>query len=262
MKKLFAIIALGITFSCSQNNEPKVSTIEKTEILQKEISIPEKISFPSGDGLPITANLYHKDDKAPVIVLCHQARFNKFEYTGIAKSLWEKGFNCLAIDQRSGGGIVEEFNETNLEALKQKKPVDFLDAEQDVIAAVNFASKKYGKKIILWGSSYSSVLALYTAIANDSVKAVISFSPGDYFVKEKGSLAALLQNFTKPMFVTSSKEEAKELTQMLSKMKMNEKQTQFIPDSAGFHGSRALWKTSENNEEYWKAINAFLEKVK
>ena len=261
MKNIAYLTLLLAFLSCSTNKtEVASSKIKKTDSLT--IQILAKISFPSGDGLTIAANLYHKDNSAPVIVLCHQARFNKFEYTGIAKTLWDKGFNCLAIDQRSGGGIVEEINETNLEAKKQNKAVDFLDAEQDVIAAVNFASKKYGKKIILWGSSYSSVLALYTAIANDSVKAVIAFSPGDYFEKEKGSLTKLLATFTKPMFVTSSKEEAKELTTMLSKMKLNENQTQFIPDSAGFHGSRALWKTSENNEEYWKAINAFLEKVK
>jgi len=260
--KNIACLSIALAFlSCSNNKTQEVSSaIKKSDTII--VQVPEKIAFPSLDGLPITANLYHKDNAAPVIVLCHQARFNKFEYVGIAKTLWEKGFNCLAIDQRSGGGIVEEINETNLEAKKQNKAVDFLDAEQDIVAAVNFASKKYGKKIILWGSSYSSVLALYTAIDNDSVKAVISFSPGDYFEKEKGSLAKFLKTFTKPMFVTSSKEEAKELTAMLSEMKMNENQTQFIPDSAGFHGSRALWKTSENNEEYWKAINTFLEKVK
>lgn len=261
MKNIIRLTLVSLLFSCSDpKKEEPVS--EPQKIAEEAKPFPEKITFPSLDGVTITANLYHKDNTAPVIVLCHQARFNKFEYVGIAKTLWEKGFNCLAIDQRSGGGIVEEINETNLEAKKQNKPVDFLDAEQDIVAAVNFASKKYGKKIILWGSSYSSVLALYTAIANDSVKAVISFSPGDYFEKEKGSLTKLLGSFTKPMFVTSSKEESKELTAMLSKMKLNESQTQFTPDSAGFHGSRALWKTSENNEEYWKAINAFLDKVK
>lgn len=261
MKKLAYLTLFVALLSCSDKKTETINAIN-TKTDSTLTQVPEKITFPSLDGLTITANLYHKDNSAPVIVLCHQARFNKFEYVGIAKTLWEKGFNCLAIDQRSGGGIVEEINETNLEAKKQNKPVDFLDAEQDIIAAVNFASKKYGKKIILWGSSYSSVLALYTAISNDSVKGVISFSPGDYFEKEKGSLTKLLSGFTKPMFVTSSKEESKELTAMLSKMKLNEDQTQFIPDSAGFHGSRALWKTSENNEEYWKAINAFLEKVK
>ena len=261
MKKIaFLTLLIGLLSCSDRKTEVRNSVSTKTDSITTQIQ--EKITFPSLDGLTITANLYHKNNSMPVIVLCHQARFNKFEYVGIAKTLWEKGFNCLAIDQRSGGGIVEEINETNLEAKKENKPVDFLDAEQDVIAAVNFASKKYGKKVILWGSSYSSVLALYTAIANDSVKGVISFSPGDYFEKEKGSLAKLLTTFSKPMFVTSSKEESKELTTMLSKMKMNENQIQFIPDSAGFHGSRALWKTSENNQEYWNAINAFLEKVK
>lgn len=261
MKTIIRLTLLTLLFSCSgaKKEEPLAETQKITEEAKP---FPEKITFPSLDGLTITANLYHKDNTAPVIVLCHQARFNKFEYVGIAKTLWENGFNCLAINQRSGGGMIEEVNETFLEAKKQNKPVDFLDAEQDVIAAVNFASTKYGKKIILWGSSYSSVLALYTAIANDSVKAVISFSPGDYFEKEKGSLTKLLGTFTKPMFVTSSKEESKELTALLSNMKLNKDQIQFIPDSAGFHGSRALWKTSENNEEYWKAINVFLEKVK
>ena len=133
---VYLTISFLFLFSCSEKKTEVISSeIKKNDSLT--IQIPEKISFPSADGLAITANLYHKDNSAPVIVLCHQARFNKFEYTGIAKALWDKGFNCLAIDQRSGGGIVEEINETNLEAKKQNKAVDFLDAEQDIIAAVN-----------------------------------------------------------------------------------------------------------------------------
>jgi pimeloyl-ACP methyl ester carboxylesterase len=226
------------------------------------ISDYEKIQFPSKDSLAITANLYHVADTAPVIVLCHQAGFNKFEYTGIAKKLKQAGYNCLAIDQRSGGGIVEELNETNIEAKKRNKGVDFLDAEQDIDAAVNFMSAKYKKPVILWGSSYSSVLVLYVAIDNANVKAVIAFSPGDYFQKEKGSLKTKLSNFSKPMLLTSSKEESKELSEMISGLQLNENQLQFIPDSTGYHGSRALWASSQNNEEYWNVITKFLEKVK
>ncbi len=260
MKKIFYASALLLSLSCSNKKEETSVQNELPKAIQTPF--PEKIIFPSSDSLPITANLYHKNDSAPVIVLCHQAGFNKFEYVGIAKTLFEKGFNCLAIDQRSGGGIVEEFNETNIEAKKRKLPVEFLDAEKDITSAVNFAANKYNQKIILWGSSYSSVLSLYEAIKNDNVKAVIAFSPGDYFDKEKGSLKEKLITFVKPMFVTSSKEESKELKEMLSKMKMNANQMQFIPDSVGLHGSRALWKTSKNNEEYWNAINIFLDKVK
>lgn len=261
MKNLFCLITLLLSLSSCQEQEQE--SVVDTAINQPIIlTVPEKIHISSLDSLPITANLYHVSDEAPVIVLCHQARFNKFEYVRIAKILWEKGFNCIAIDQRSGGGMVEEFNETNLEAVKRNKPVEFLDAEQDIIACVDFASKKYNKKVILWGSSYSSTLALYTGISNDNVKAVIAFSPGDYFEQEKGSLKTALATFVKPMFVTSSKEEASETTDLLSGMNRTASQVQFVPDSAGFHGSRALWKTSANNEEYWTAIEEFLGKVK
>jgi dienelactone hydrolase len=249
-----------LIFSGCSLNEP--DSKKELEVQTAElVTIPEKIQFPSEDSLLITANLYHVSDSAPTIVLCHQARYNKFEYTGIARTLHEMGYNCLAIDQRSGGGLVEEFNETMLEAERNGKPVEFLDAEQDINAAVNFAANKYDQKIILWGSSYSSTLSLYIAIANPNVKAVISFSPGDYFQDEKGSLQSLLIGFSKPMFVTSSREEAAETTALLSQMKLLPGQMQFIPDSAGFHGSRALWRTSKNNEEYWLAVTNFLKNV-
>lgn len=260
MKKILLIALLSAIQS--YGNAQPIQSASGTGHKMLAVSIPEKIQFPSLDSLPVTANLYHTSNEAPVIVLCHQARFNKFEYVGIAKTLYERGFNCLAIDQRSGGGIVEEFNDTFLEAKKRNKPVEFLDAEQDIIAAVNFAATKYNKKVILWGSSYSSVLALYTAVDNQNVRAVIAFSPGNYFESEKGSLAQKLATFNKPMWVTSSKEEAGETTALLSKMKMTSGQMQFIPNSAGFHGSRALWKTSENNEEYWNSLNGFLNGLK
>ena len=158
--------------------------------------------------------------------------------------------------------MIEEENETMLKAKALGRPVDFLDAEQDIIAAINYTSNKYNKKVILWGSSYSSTLALWIALENKNVAAVISFSPGDYFVEEKGSLTEKLKRLSIPMFVTSSLEEAPETTKMLANVKMDATKIQFIPKSIGTHGSRALWKTDENNEEYWTAIGPFLESLK
>ena len=260
MKNIIYPLSILILFqACTSADFKPQITITNKEVPKE---VPEKITFPSLDSLPISANLYHKSNEVPIIVLCHQARFNKYEYNGIAKKLMDKGFNCLAIDQRSGGGIVEEINETNLEAKKRNLPVDFLDAEKDIVAAVNFAAKKYNKPVILWGSSYSSALALYLGCENKNVKAIVAFSPGNYFDKELGKLAKKMEKCEKPFWLTSSKEEAPELKKMLSVLKLKKNQTQFVPDSAGFHGSRALWISSENNEEYWKAINEFLEKVK
>lgn len=223
---------------------------------------PEKISFPSLDGLTISANLYHNNEHFPIILLCHQARYNKAEYNEIAVKLFKKGFNLIAIDQRSGGTLFEQKNQTFAEATKLEKPTSYLDAEQDIEAAIDFAYNKYNQKIILWGSSYSSTLALYFANSSDKIKAAIAFSPGDYFAKQKGSLKEKLVGFSKPMFATSSSEEAPKLTNMLSEIKWNKNQVQFIPTEKGKHGSKALWEDNSDNEEYWTALNTFLEQFK
>lgn len=246
-KTLLVIIAISMLSAC-QKGVDEISNAE----------IPVKVTFPSLDSLPVTANLYHYGDDAPVIVLCHQAGLNKIEYVKIAEMLFLKGFNCISIDQRSGGHLVEWFNETMLKAIKKGKPIEYLDAEQDIIAAVDFAVAKYQKRIILWGSSYSATLAIYQAIENRKIEAVIAFSPGDYFAEQKKSLQEKLKGFKKPMFITSSKDEAGELTRMLSNIHLKKNQVHFIPESKGIHGSRALWKTYEYNQEYWRAINDFL----
>ncbi len=223
---------------------------------------PKKISFPSIDGLPIFANLYHNNDKLPIILLCHQARYNKAEYDEIAVELYKKGFNLIAIDQRSGGTLFGKENETFEAATNLGKPTNYLDAEQDIEAAINFAYNKYNQKIILWGSSYSSTLAMYFASSNEKIKAVLAFSPGNYFAEQKGSLKTKLKDFNKPLFATSSNEEAPELTNLLSEIAWNKNQVQFIPTEKGKHGSKALWKDNADNEEYWNALNSFLEKLK
>ena len=65
------------------------------------------IRFDASDGVSITADLYlaHADLNKPLIVLCHQAGWSRGEYREIAPKLNALGFNCIAIDQRSGGSI-------------------------------------------------------------------------------------------------------------------------------------------------------------
>lgn len=235
-------------FACSKN----YSKIDK-------VVAPEKITFLSLDSLPITGNLYHSGDNLPVIVLCHQAGLNKSEYIKIAETLSQKGYNCLAIDQRSGGHFVEWFNETMLRAVEKVSPVDYLDAEQDIVAAIDFASKKYKQKVILWGSSYSAALAIHIAASNNNVDAVIAFSPGDYFNDKKQPLRDVLNDFSKPFFVTSSRDEAVELSKTFDSIKFSDMQVHFVPKNKGVHGSRALWRTSEDNAEYWTAVERFLD---
>ncbi|MDF1547682.1 MAG: dienelactone hydrolase family protein [Bacteroidales bacterium] len=264
MKKIIILLVITIAFlACNQNQSTDEEQFNSfADSGNSEKTMPEKVYFPSLDSLKITANLYHLNDSAPVIVLCHQARFNKFEYDGIALKLLGMGYNCLAVDQRSGGPISSQKNETYLEALKKGKSTDYIDAEQDIIASVNYVSKKYSQPVILWGSSYSSTLALYIGLENEIVKAVIAFSPGNYLSEAKGSLIDKMKDFKKPFFVTSSKPEAAEVKELLSKVTLSDKQVRFVPESNGNHGSRALWESQEGAEEYWKALLTFLSKLK
>ncbi len=254
---LCAGIALA-SCSTTPSDETKESTSSETEEAVVEKESPEKITFPSLDGIEVTANVYDIDSEKPVIVLCHQARFNKAEYHGIAEKLNELGFACIAIDQRSGGPLAEYQNETNLRAVEAGKEVDYLDAEQDIRAAVSFAKKKFKRDVILWGSSYSSSLVPYVAADMDEVCAFVSFSPGDYYQPEKESLVTVLKDFDKPMFLTSSKRESVELSRLVNEIGLNQNEVQFIPESDGHHGSRALWINQDGGEEYWEAITDFL----
>lgn len=262
MKQILLLSALIVFASSCESPEQDCTTSHLNSEDSEQAFSPEEIQFPSLDELPITAEVYEVDPNAPVIVLCHQARFNKSEYDGIAQKLMELGFNSIAIDQRSGGPIASHPNETTIAATEKDLPTDYLDAEQDIVAAVNYTANRYKGKVILWGSSYSSTLILYVAEKNDNVRAAISFSPGNYFKEEKGSLIDVLAEFEKPLFVTSSSYEATDLSILMNSIGMNDDQMQFIPDGEGHHGSRALWPTQTGADEYWNAIEGFLEGLK
>lgn len=236
----------------------------KMVIEKAEDIVPHKkfevVTFASMDGLEITGHLYLADPKAPFILLCHQARFNKKEYETIAPELNALGYNCLAIDQRSGGDACGGSNETALRAEAKKLPTEYVDAEQDILAALHYIEENHSTNTILWGSSYSAGLVLKVAKENESVKAVISFSPGEYYGKAL-NLANSIQGLDKPTFVTSSRKEADEALKALLMPIDQEKLTQFIPETTGVHGSKALWPTDADQAIYWAAIRAFLKSL-
>lgn len=214
------------------------------------------ITFPSLDGLTVTADLYKANDTAAYIVLCHLAQHSRGEYKEIARRLNKAGYNCLAIDTRTGNEVSGIFNQTALEAKKQHKPTSFLDSEQDMVAAVNYAdSVSNDKGVILFGSSFSASLALKIAATNEKVDAVVAFSPGEHFGTAL-NLAHIIKPLDKPAFVTSSQAEAKSVTDLLKEVNQD-KVTQYIPQSKGAHGSIALWDYNPDSQAYWDALFGF-----
>tara|TARA_R110002124_G_scaffold251205_3_gene416410 strand:+ start:19273 stop:20598 length:1326 start_codon:yes stop_codon:yes gene_type:complete len=222
---------------------------------------PKKIEFNTADGLTINGNLYEMGKDKPIVLLCHQAGYNRIEYADIAPKLNEMGYNCLAIDLRSGGDFAGKPNNSSKRAKEKGIRNEMIDAQQDIKAAIEFLNDKYKQDVIVWGSSYSSSLALLEGVSNDKVKAIIAFSPGDYFGDAAPSLSTAFAKADKPFLVTSSKDESQALTALIGNVKLNDKQSQFIPKSEGFHGSRALWTGQKGADEYWNAVIAFLKEI-
>ena len=219
------------------------------------------VTFPAKDGLPVVGDWYPtQNSDAPIILLCHQARFSRGEYKEIAPRLNKFGFNCLAIDQRAGDRVNKIDNETAKLAKERGLKTDYLDAEQDIVAAVKYLNEKYKKKIIIFGSSYSASLALKVAKENEAVGAVIVFSPSEYF-DDKNFVAERCAGLDKPIFATSSKDHADELTDLIKDV-VSRLKVQYIPQSEGESGSKVLWSEKTGNQEYWIALMSFLTKVK
>jgi len=214
------------------------------------------ITFPSKDSVTITADLYFVSDSLPYMVLCHQAGYSRGEYRETAWKFMKLGYNCIAVDARSGKEVKGVENETALSAKEKNKPTNYLDAEKDIIAAINYAYKKSNKLLVLLGSSYSASLAIKIGTKNSKVKAVLAFSPGEYF-GDKLNLKSAISTYNKPLFVTSSKEEAPDVTSLISDIKSSVVK-QFIPLQQGVHGSSALWKENPNYNEYWVSVIKFL----
>ncbi len=222
------------------------------------------ISFKSADDLLITADGYtpHTLNTTPLIVLFHQAGSSRGEYNEIAPRLNKLGFNCIAVDLRSGEYSRGKDNETAIRAGDKNLATSYADALPDIVASLNYAREHYSNnKIIAWGSSYSAALVL--KVAGDHphlVDGVLAFSPGEYFShlgKSKTWIRDSAKNIKVPIFITSSKNEAADWSPIYNVIDTTDKQS-FIPETAGKHGSKALWEKYADSQAYWGAVTVFL----
>ena len=233
------------------------------------VQAKETITFPSLDGLQITADTYINDtaDNKPLIVLFHQAGWSRGEYLEIAPKLNKLGFNVLAVDLRSGKAVNGVTNQTAKRARKAGKKTRYIDALPDMEAALLFARNLADKnsntnaKIIVWGSSYSSALVLQlVGTKPELADAVLSFSPGEYFRKSgksKDWISRSAKSLNIPVFITSAKPEKGRWLTIFKSIK-SKKKVAFVPKMNGNHGSRALWAKFPNSDEYWQAVTLFL----
>jgi len=222
------------------------------------------ISIESHDEIAIAADTYFIDEnaKAPIIVLFHQAGWSRGEYKEIAPKLNALGFNCLAVDLRSGDKVNGVANKTAALAKAANKETRYIDALPDMLAALNFITQEYpDNTVIAWGSSYSAALVLHIAGTHpDLLDGALSFAPGEYFTKQGKATTWIQQSASSinvPVFITSARAEKNNWSAIFDAIPSSSKAS-FIPESKGNHGSRALWKEFNDHEAYWTATMNFL----
>ena len=210
----------------------------------------------------ITADLYIEtnDTNAPFIILYHQAGWSRGEYVDIAPRLNALGFNCMAVDLRSGGSVNGIRNHTAARAKSRGKPTSYEHSLPDMIRAIELVKQQLSSgTIILWGSSYSASLALKIAGDRpDLVDGVLAFAPGEYFnARPKTWIQDASVHITVPAFITSARHEKPSWSDIFDAIPSKHKFF-YLPPTPGNHGSRALWRQSPDSDGYWMAVETFL----
>lgn len=251
---LLAIVPFLIaSFGCKAKETPRPSPSSNPAVH------PKQVEFHADDGTRVYADLYETEAKkdAPIILLFHQARSNAAEYATIAPRLVAEGFNCLAVDLRSGGTAWQRNNRT---AEQFQNDPGYESAYRDMTAAVEWAKTQGYSKIIAWGSSYSASLVLRLAAENSDVKEAIAFSPGEYF-DDKGVVARWASKLNIPVFISCAPNEVKDVEPIFEAIPTEDKA--FNTPKESVHGSSALRedKNAEGAESVWAAVLDFLRGV-
>jgi dienelactone hydrolase len=220
----------------------------------------EQITLSASDGVKVYADFYRGGgESGPYILLFHQAGSNRAEYESIAPRLAKLGFNCLAIDQRSGG---DRFGRQNETVRRVGHNGEFEDVLKDMEAALVWArSSGNNGRVLVWGSSYSAALVFILAAEHpQEVAGVLAFSPNEYLGGPHAVHAAAAK-VSVPIFVTSARD-GDEITAAKSILAVSpaQQKTQFVPHIAGVHGSSTLREDRNRGgaAENWRAVEEFL----
>jgi dienelactone hydrolase len=237
-------------------------------ILTLALALPlharEQVTLSASDGTKVYGDFYPADSKSqPYILLFHQAGSNRAEYAPIAPRLVELGFNCLAIDQRSGGDLWDQQNET-VRHLGHNG--EYSEVLKDMEAALAWAkSSGNNGKVLVWGSRYSAALVfLLAANHQEGIAGVLAFSPNEY-LDGRHAVHDAASKVSVPIFVTSAKDRDEiAAAQSILAVAPAQRKTQFVPHTAGVHGSSTLRadKDRAGESENWRAVEEFLSAFK
>jgi alpha-beta hydrolase superfamily lysophospholipase len=114
------------------------------------------------DGLKLHLDVYEYDKKAPTIVFVPGTAVYALCYSEILFKLGEAGYNVIGLDPRGHGQSEGPRGDYTIPELIR-------DAE----AAIDYAIKRFGKKVSLMGSSQGGIISFYLAAKDERLDSVI-----------------------------------------------------------------------------------------
>jgi len=246
MRVAALLLAVLVLAGCHKPiHEPKTDASTRTE----------QVVLKAADGVEVFGTYSEPEKPRGLILLFHQAGSGQGEYLTIVPRLAAQGFATLTIDARSGGDMFGG----NWTVKKLGGERGYLEARQDLEAALAWAQARK-LPVILWGSSYSASLSFLIAADHPEVKALLAFSPGEYF-DGKPAVAPAAAKLTMPVFVTSAQDpgEIAAGKALIDAVPAANKR-QFVPVKGGAHGSSTLIAAKNPGaEDAWSAVLAFLD---
>ncbi|MBN8807057.1 MAG: alpha/beta hydrolase [Sphingomonas sp.] len=270
MRRLLPTIAALALAACHHSDKFDNPNAMVNDSAPVKATAPQAVELKAADGKPVFGIYYPVTNPKALILLFHQAGSSSGEYKDIAPRLQREGYASLAIDQRIGGNLYGPNRTMAAAGVRPQSATsgpdpDFLSALPDLEGALAWAKDKAaGAPIVLWGSSYSAsevFLLAASSSAKGAVKAVLAFSPGEYF-NDKLMVEHAAAKVSVPVFVTSANTvgEIDEAKPILAATKSLDR-LQYVPQ-AGVHGSSTLNanKNPGGADENWRAVLGFLKR--
>jgi alpha-beta hydrolase superfamily lysophospholipase len=114
------------------------------------------------DGLKLHLDVYEYDKKAPTIVFVPGTAVYALCYSEILFKLGEAGYNVIGLDPRGHGQSEGPRGDYTIPELIR-----------DVEATIDYAIKRFGKKVSLMGSSQGGIISFYLAAKDERLDSVI-----------------------------------------------------------------------------------------
>lgn len=246
-------MVIGLSIASASCHGPATGQADNEAAAERAAGLAPAPSLISSDGLPVSSLYYRAASPKALVLLFHQADSSKDEYATIAPRLAKEGFDALAIDQRSGGGLFGG----NVTASHVSHPPSFDEARKDLDAAYAWAEKQK-LPIIIWGSSYSAALAFELAADHPDAAALLAFSPGEYLNGEKRVRRAAAR-LELPVYISFADGEEAQARSIFDAVASRRK-VLAAPAVRGVHGSSTLIaaRNPAGAQANWKSVEDFL----